>query len=274
MVKTLTVFDGSWLTAARVKKPHASSWTHEVMEALDTTGGIYLGSLRLWFDKFPLNSTKQKRVLKTRLESFATSDHLGAVNELSWWEFMCRTDIEAVPIPPTNAPRPDFKVTVPSEFFVEVSTLNVSDAEKRELQAGRGVNLNHSETLRRLLLRVADEKKGQISYAANESRPCGLVLFDYTTWSGFGTEFFRFLATSLLGRGLVFAHVPTTLSALVYVERRVIDGRIAISQQRSAVYYNPTASHALPIGTFGVLRQFWCGMSEAEPKSQEHWLWL
>ena len=36
--------------------PRSFSWAHEVMEALATTGGVYLGTLRLWFDRFPLNS--------------------------------------------------------------------------------------------------------------------------------------------------------------------------------------------------------------------------
>lgn len=244
------------------------------MDTLDTGGGLYLAALRLWFERFPLKSETQKRALRTRLESFTTSDHLGAVNELSWWEFMRRADIEAIPIPPTRAPRPDFKITAPSESFVEVSTLNVSDAEKRQLQTGRGIDLDHSETLRRLLLKAAGEKKAQIEYAASQSRPCSLVLFDYTTWSGLGTQFFRFLATSLLGPRPAFTQLPSALSALVYIERKVIDGRLAISRRRSASYYNPNASCPLPLGTFGALRQFWHEMREAEPKSEQHWVWL
>jgi len=32
-----------------------------------------------------------------RLESFKYEDHLGVVNELSWWEFMQRTGAKATP---------------------------------------------------------------------------------------------------------------------------------------------------------------------------------
>lgn len=272
MGQNVTVFDESWLMDARAKNPRAPSWAHGVMEALDTTGGIYLGFLRLCFDRFPLKSNKQKRPLKTRLESFNNEDHLGSVNELSWYEFMRRANMEVYPILPANAPRPDFKVTAPSEFFVEVSTLNVSDAEKRELQATGGVALNHAEMLRRLLLKATGEKDAQIAYAASESRPCVLVLFDYTFLSGLPTNFYRFLATALLGERLAFAQLPVALSAVVYAKRRVSAGRIEISQQQSAIYYNPAARYPLAVGAFDLLRQFGHDIGEAEPKTQENWI--
>ena len=130
MVKKLIVFDESWLTGARAKKSLAPSWAHEVMEALATTGGIYLGTLRLWFDRFPLNSNKQQHALKTRLESFNNEDHLGAVNELAWWVFMQRIGLQSLPVPTSSAPRPDFQVKTSIDFFVEVSTLNISKSDK------------------------------------------------------------------------------------------------------------------------------------------------
>ena len=68
--------------------------------------------------------------------------------------------------------------------------------------------------------------------------------------------------------------LPVELSTIVYVERKVIDGRIAISRDRSAIYYNPNAKHPLPIGTFSALRQFWCQMMETEPASPDYWIWL
>ena len=86
MVQKLMVFGDSWLMRARAKSSE-NSWA----AALDAEGHIYLGSLRLWFDRFPLTSNKQKRALKVRLESFKDEDHRGAVNELSWWEFLQRT---------------------------------------------------------------------------------------------------------------------------------------------------------------------------------------
>jgi hypothetical protein len=269
MSRTLTLFDATWLTQAQAKKS-TDSWVTEVIAAPE--GTLYLDVLRVWFGRFPLNSIKDRRALKARLESLNTSDHLGGVNELSWWEFMRRTNLHAEPISTTTNPRPDFKVLTPTEFFVEVSTLNVSEAEKKKLECEGAIPLDHAETLRRLLLKAANDKKDQISYAASEGRACALVLFDYTMWSGFGTRFFRFLARALLGKTLEYAQLPVELSAIVYVERKVIDGRIAISRDRSAAYYNPHAKHPLPIGTFSVLRQFWCQMMETEPASPDYWI--
>jgi len=188
---------------------------------------------------------------------------------------MQRTGSNATPVPVSTTPRPDFQVEIPAEFFAEVSTLNVSENEKKKFEAGEGIELNHSETLRRILLKVTREKQPQMSYAANQKRPCVLVLFDYTTWSAFGTQFFRFLADFLLGEKLGFNGLPAELSALVYVERKVMeDGRIAISRDRSAIYYNPNAQFPLPVGTFAALNQFRCQMMAVEPKFTDHWIWL
>ena len=205
MSKTLELFDATWLSQTQEKKSN-DSWITAVIDSSE--GSLYLDVLRVWFAGFPLSSIKDRRALNARLESFNTSDHLGGVNELSWWEFMRRTNLQAEPIPTTTKPRPDFKVLTPSEFFVEVSTLNVSQAEKKKLEREGAVPLDHAETLRRLLLKAANDKKDQISYAASEQRPCALILFDYTTWSGFGTQFFRFLAHALLGKTLEYAQLP------------------------------------------------------------------
>ena len=274
MGQNVRVFDEGWRARAS-GSALGDSWARAVIATLDADGGGYLDILALWFDRFPLTSEKQRWALKTRLESCTTSDHLGAVNELSWYEFMRWAGLQASPIPPANAPRPDFKVTAPAEFFVEVSTLNVSDAERKERQETGGVDLNHKETLRRLLRKAAGEKDAQVAYAASESRPCMLVLFDYTSWSGLATNRYRFLATALLGEGRAFAQLPVALSAVVYAERKVFSaGRIAISQQRSAIYYNPAALYPLVVGAFDMLRQFGRDFGEVEPKSQEDWVWL
>jgi len=269
MSKTFTVFDATWLAQAEAKR-YSDSWIGDVIASAE--GKSYLEVLRVWFARFPLNSIKDRGALKARLESLNTSDHLGAVNELSWWEFMRRTNLHAEPIPTSTTPRPDFKVLTPSEFFVEVSTLNVSETEKKKLQDEGAISPDHAETLGRFLLKAAtDDKTGQISYAVSEQRPCSLVLFDYTA---FGTQRSRFFANDLFGRTLKCARLPIGLSAIVYVERKVIDGRIAISRDRSAIYYNPNAKHPLPTGTFSALRQFWCQMVETEPASPDYWIWL
>lgn len=273
MDQAVGVFDESWRTRAK-NDAHDDSWVHDVMVTLDHNGGRYLELLALWFERFPLASKKQRCQLKTRLESFMTRDHLGAVNELSWHQFMCKVGLQANPIPTTNKPRPDFRVTAPADFFVEVSTLNISKAEENSLLATGGVNLNYNETLRRLLLKASNEKDAQIAHAASENQPCLLVLFDYTFWSGLATGCFHFLATSLLEKQLAFAQLPAALSAIAYVERRVIGGRIAISQRRSAIYYNPAAAYPLTSGCFNLLSQFRIETGEIQPRAQEDWIWL
>lgn len=269
-----TVFDESWV--ARARKSSAPSWAYEVMRVFETTGGIYLTSLRLWFDRFPL-SKKQKKSLKSRLESFKNEDHLGAVNELTWWKFMQQTGMKVMPIPTSDTPRPDFQVKAPVDFFVEISTLNVSNKDKAEFESGGAVALDHSGTVGRILCKMTKQKCSQISYAADQNKPCVLVLFDYTTWSAFGTQFFRFLAEFLLGEKRGFRVLPCELSALVYVERKVSDGRLGISLDRSAIYYNPNAKHFFHEGIFPVLKQFRHPKTTLEPKepeSENHWFWL
>jgi hypothetical protein len=271
MRKKLTVFDDTWFAQTQMKIP-IDSWVSGAITSPD--GSTYLDVLRLWFDRFPLSSTKDRRALKARLESLNTSDHLGGENELSWWEFMRCINLHAEPIRTTNKPRPDFKMLTPLEFFVEVSTLNVSETEKKTMEEEGAIPLDHAETLRRLLLKATNDKKDQIFFATSELRPCLLVLFDYTTWSGFGTQFFRFLANALFGATFEFALLPVELSALVYVEKKVIDGRVGISRDRSAIYYNPNAKYPLPFGTFSALRQFRCHMTETEPTWPDYWIWL
>ena len=273
MRNNLNLFDAAWLAKARAVT-HKLSWVTNVLDSLGAEGTMYLNSIREWFNKFPLTSIKDKRALKSRLESSSDSEHLGGVNELSWWEFMLRTQVKAVPVATSTAPRPDFQIPAPNKFFLEVSTLNPSAAERRKFESEAGIVLNHSHTMRRILRKAADEKRRQIAFAARQKLPCALVLFDYTPWSSFETQFFRFLANGLLGSPLDFSRLPVALSALVYVERKVIDGQIAISRDRSAVYYNPKASYPLPAGTFSAIRQFWGQMMESQPQWQDHWVRL
>jgi hypothetical protein len=226
---------------AATREAPQGSWTEEVV-AMPQEGGRYLADLALWFERFPSPSPKDYVELKTRLESFVRTDHLGAVNELAWYEFMRQGGFQAMPIATTSAPRPDFRVTSPIDAFVEVSTLNPSDAEQLALKATGGVNLDHGETFRRLVLKASTEKKAQLQYAEDEARPCLLVLFDYTIWSGLATECCRYLATALLEKK-TFTGLPASLSAIAYVERRVFDGHNRLSLRRSAIYHNPKARY-------------------------------
>jgi hypothetical protein len=237
------LFDEAWRARA-VGGDLGDSWANDVVAALDSDGGQYLATLANWFAQFPALSAKDRSKLKTRLESFKTNDHLGAVNELSWYQFMRQSGLQVDPVSTAKTARPDFRLTGPTAAFAEVSTLNVSQSEKDSLRATGGVNLNHRETVRRLLLKASDEKLAQLEYAASDGTPCLLVLFDYT-WSGLATDFYRFLASELLGDEPAFSELPGALSAIAYVERRIVGGRIVLSRLRSAVYHNPEACHPL-----------------------------
>jgi hypothetical protein len=273
MVTKNAIFDETWVTRAR-SCDDKSSWVKDVMTDFETTGGLYLSILRVWFNDFSLQA-KQKHKLKADIESFKTEDHLGAVNELAWWSFLQREKFQAEPIPTTKVSTPDFNVSAPFEFYIEVSTLNVSQQDQDKIQKNSSIHLNHAEMLRRVLGKLTNEKQKQLAYASDRKKPGVLVLFDYTAWSGFGIEFYRYIAKYLLGGQCGFQKLPPELSALIYIERQFLDCRFAISRLRSAAYYNPYAKYPLTMGSFASINQFWSQLVHSEPvSSPEAWVYL
>lgn len=272
----MLLFDQTWLDKASSRK-RGKQWIDDVIAEISGSGGIYLSTLRLWFSQFPI-SAKQKRHLKQALESFNNPDHLGAVNELAWWKFTNSFGWSILPIHAGKDKKPDFHVSSPSEFFCEITTLNLSAKEQKLLEAGDGVNLDHGATLRRLIQKVVEEKADQIRYGALNKSPSVLVLFDYTFWSGFGTQFYKALADFLLGVGIGFMKLPPELAAIAYVERKVLEGRMAISKERSAVYHNPSALFEVPETTFKMIRQYSLNLREIstapDQTNSDYWFWL
>jgi hypothetical protein len=59
--KQIVLFDDNWLIKASSRK-NDDQWVDDVMNQINGSGGIYLNTLRLWFDRFPLPS-KQKNTL-------------------------------------------------------------------------------------------------------------------------------------------------------------------------------------------------------------------
>jgi len=273
MVTKNTIFDKNWIMSAR-SCDNELSWAKDVMTDIETTGGLYLSILRVWFNAFPLQA-KQKRKLKSDIENFKTEEHLGAVNELALWSFLQREKFQIKPIPVAKGSTPDFYVSAPFEFYLEVSTLNISQQDKKKIKKGSSIQLNHDEMLRRVLGKLTNEKQKQLAYASGRKKAGVLVLFDYTPWSGFGTEFYRYLASFLFGGQCGFLSFPSELSALVYIERQFLDCRFAISKIRSAAYYNPYAKYPLTMGSFAAINQFWSQMVHAEPSAaSEAWVYL
>jgi hypothetical protein len=272
MVNKSMIFDDNWLENARAKS-NRDSWVDGVIDTLDTTGQIYLSTLRLWFDRFPLTA-KEKNHLRVSLESLQDADHLGGVNELAWWEFMQREEIKGQPLPSSPKPCPDFQLEPPADCFVEVSTLNVSGKDKAQFKDGHSVALDHDETIRRVIGKLTDEKRRQLTYAADRKKAGVLALFDYTEWSGFGTQFFRALGDELLGTQFEFKNLPSELSAIIYLERKVLGGEIGLSRSRSVIYYNPLATYPLRAGVFSSFGEFSCQLVSIEPRLAEHRIWL
>jgi len=271
-----TLFDSNWIKQAS-KIPH-DSWASDAAGKLNGTGGIYLNTLRLWFDRFPFRSGKQRKALKSHLESFKNADHLGGVNELCWWEFQTSFGWDVEPIFTQKQRTPDFQVKSPELFFCEVTTLNVSDKDKTALNQGGGVPLDHSKTIGRILKKITADKHEQLAYGASIKAPSVLILFDYTTWSGFATQFCREIAKYIFGQTAGFRSLPVELSVLVYVERKVIDGRIVLSKIRSGVFHNPNATYRLSENVFCMLRQHWRTLTETPPAQlltgNNAWFWL
>ncbi len=266
------LFNSKWLEEARSLKKN-NTWIHQVLDTWDKAGANYLDNLRKLFCSYP-DVGDVKKDLANRIQSFKDEDHLGAANELSCWAFLKRAGFECKPIPRSGEQTPDFHVFAPTEFFVEVTTLNISREEREKIACGNHIWLNQGNTLTRIL-RKPKEKQKQFLYGAEKQKPCVLVLFDYAFWSGVGTKLDQHIGIHLLEKQ-GFHCLPTELSALIYLKRCVIEkGRLAIHLPGSAIYYNPNASAPLPLETFAFLRQFTCELVEPKAStSTDEWVCL
>lgn len=261
-------FSQTWLSKAKAYQK-SDSWVADLVQNIPGTGKLYLDTLKNWYRKFPVTSLH----LRNRLDSFNTADHLGGVNELYWWQVMQKFGWNANPIPVGKTKRPDFQISAPAKFFCEVTTLNISTRDIKAMRGGKGVPLDHLQTIGRLLRKAGREKKDQLAYAENRGFPAVLVVFDYTVWSGFATQFYKELKTYLLGSTNGFASLPDSLSAIVYMEKKFLNGRFAMSLVRSAAYHNPYAAYPLSCGVFAVIRQFHKGL-ERKPVRKDSWLYI
>jgi hypothetical protein len=272
-IRELSLFDSNWLSSAFTRAPQ-DSWAHDVLLNLASNGGIYLATLKAWFARFPKPSIE----MKNQLENFVTSAHLGAVNEIFWWEWMKRFHWVAEPVDGKKQRRPDFHVTKPFDFFCEVTTQNISDEVKEKLSKDHAIDLKEerARTMERLFVKAQQEKLDQIRYGASQGRPSVLVLFDYTFWSAFGVPFDK-LSGYLFGEQKWFLRLPSELSAIVYADRQVQNGRLGINQRRSAVYHNPYAQFRLPKTVFRMLFQHESTRDIVSPAKSllepEEWIW-
>ena len=229
---TESLFDGDWARAVQGAK---DSWVSAVFEDIDGTGCSYLQCISTWFHKLP-GSKKQKKKLEAALKSTKNSDHLGAVNELSWWRYWKSRGFDLQPIASSKTKTPDFVLILnTAKVFFEVTTLNPSkNPECSEIKHSQRSSLN------RIVAKAMEEKRGQFIYGQEKQCPSVLVLFNYDEWSGLGTEFHRLMESTALFPGAI-----SELSAIVYVVRSVSKGKSRFEKSSMKIVDNPAAQFPL-----------------------------
>lgn len=261
-----TLFDQSWMQCIR-SNAAADSWAHDVVRDIDNEGGAYLRVLREWFTGYPFPSKGKKTHMRKLLESSANHDHRGAVNELCWYRFMCDLALKPQAVPEGRNKTPDFLCTATSgiKFYCEVTTLNESNTDIQAIQTTGGASLDQDAEVARILRKATEEKAEQLQFGRVKQKAAVFVVFDYSTFSGFGTQRPVALANALLTTSAGLQAMKPHLSALIYVERYVSRGRSRIRTQQSALYHNPSADYQLPDEVFSCLWQYSLGSYSTTP---------
>ena len=265
------LFNSNWINRTKAEKDLSSSWAwaNDVLEDIPGDGNTYLLKIREWFNKFPFVALSQSKHMRKGLESLSTEDHLGAVNELFWYNTakFLKWSLKPFFKIKKEESSPDFKVTSPSCFYCEVTTLNISQSDRIVLANNNGVRLNHQREIVRILQKAVKEKIKQLRFGYNVQKPSVLVVFDYSTFSGFETDRPGALAEVLLNSLVGLQAMPKELSTLLYLERYVSKGLFRLRISQSAVYHNPLADYQIKKDTFIWIKQFAIsGASEIPPQ--------
>ncbi len=254
MNKQQELYDDNWHSHVK-SEDLVSSWAKNVLDDIAGDGEVYLSTVREWFFKYPFVNSNQSKHMKKRLKSLATEDHLGAVNELFSYN-LARLLGWHLQVLAEKKSTPDFNVTSPTCFYCEITTLNTSQHDRNLFANGASAPLNHRIEAARILRKSAEEKIDQLRYGYNLQKPSVLVIFDYSTFSGLGTQRPRALAGALLGSSAGLQGMPRELSALLYLERYVSEGRFRLRLSQSAAYHNPLADFPIEKDVFSWVRQF------------------
>jgi hypothetical protein len=101
-----------------------------------------------------------------------------------------------------------------TSVIFEITTVNIScKNECRNLQYSKG------DTSRRILNKVATEKRSQFIYGSDRECPVILVIFNYDEWTALGVE-----SGDDVVRYIGDRDVPRELPAIIYMERYVRAG--------------------------------------------------
>lgn len=251
------LYNQYWLKKAQSEATQ-DSWAFNVIADINGNGGEYLAILRKWFLSHPPQSKGKKKHMKNALESLTNYDHLGMVNELCWYRLMCDLSLSPEALPEGTSKTPDFKGTSKSgtQFYCEVTTLNVSSKDSECIATGNGAPLNQNAEISRIIRKATDEKVEQLQFGQAEQKGMIFVVFDYSTFSNLGTQRPLSLADALLKTSTGLQAMQPHLSAIIYVERYVKEGRCNIRTSQSAVYHNPLADFPLIADLFGCFKQY------------------
>ena len=225
------IFDSSWM-----KKSHPEdSWAKHVLDDYPNNGATYLRELSKWYESYP-GSNKRKNGLKAGLLNSDNFAHLGAVNELSWWTYLSSRGKTISPIPEGKKPTADLELKLEGNTVIfEVTTINASlDKSCQNLQESQ------KNTRRRIVNKATKDKLPQFIYGSNRNCPVILVLFNYDEWSGFGTQLGR-----TIERHLAHFDIPKELSAVIYLERHVSNGKSVYKNSSVSVYLNKNAQFSI-----------------------------
>ncbi|WP_411725347.1 hypothetical protein [Methyloglobulus sp.] len=261
------LFDISWKEKKSVELENAKcSWANAVFEDISGDGDTYLKTISRWFEEFTdSNKSEQDGDKLNKLQSTITQEHLGAVNELSWWKFLKSRGFDLQPIPiekkgtsnsddsEKNKSTPDFNLNFKgSNVIFEVTTLNPAETVKCKLDDAQ------KQSFYRIITTSIHNKRKQIEKVHDQKKPFVLVLFNYDNWSGLGTQFYKLIDDKELFSGLskILSERPQSrcaeieisrgLSTIIYVERYVRNGISHYKKDSMVIVHNPNADFSCP----------------------------
>jgi hypothetical protein len=137
---------------------HRKSWANDLIDNYDEIK-VYLEKLSKWFDEFCLLIDKNgKEKLRNELQNINNQNHLGAVNELTWWKFLSSRGFNLKPIATNNnKATPDFELKYnESDIVFEVTTLNEAQDIKTR------INETQDQSYYRMIANSLYNKRKQI----------------------------------------------------------------------------------------------------------------
>ncbi len=236
-------FNASW----RSKKPCSSSWATEVLNDFDGYGDLYLSKINEWFNNYP----EKPKCFKSNLENHDNRVHRAAVNELFWYNLALQLNWKLTAIPVVEEKdehRPDFEITSPIPFNCEITTLHEC-----------GGKFSFEKELTRIYGKWTDDgKKGQIEWSKTQNKPHVLIVFDYSDFSGLGSQHHQSLPDFFQNPkkgNKILPSLPSGLSAILYLERYVEKGKFMLRMSKSICLPNTRACFPIDKNIFNWIDQ-------------------